>query len=82
MIIQFFLMMNFAIQIAEGGYNSVSQVQVEEAYQKKCDVICELNEVFGKIASRKSTNILITRVCIQEPDYNMDTDETVTGVKK
>ena len=41
-----------------------------------------MNEVFGKIATRKRTNILITRVCIQEPDYNMDTDETVTGVKK
>ena len=82
MIIQFFLMMNFAIQIAEGGYGSVKEVQVEEAYQKKCEVICELNEVFGRIAARKPTNILITRMCIQEPDFNTDTDETVTGVKK
>jgi hypothetical protein len=32
MIIQFFLMMNFAIQIAEGGYGSVKEVQIEEAY--------------------------------------------------
>lgn len=64
MIIQFFLMMNFAIQIAEGGYGSVKEVRMEEAYQKKCEVICELNGVFGKIAKRKNTNILVTRECI------------------
>jgi len=82
MIIQFFLMMNFAIQIAEAGYGSVASVQIEEAYQKKCAVICELNSVFGQIAKRKKTNILITRECIVTSDITLDTDETATGVKK
>jgi hypothetical protein len=82
MVLQFFLMMNFAIQIAEAGYGSVAEVQMEEAYQKKCVIICELNEVLGRIASRKKTNILITREWVHEPDFNDDADQTVTGVKK
>ena len=82
LILQFFLMMNFAIQIAEGGYGSVKEVQIEEAYQKKCAIICELYEVFGKIASRKSTNILVTREWVHEADVNEDANDTITGVKK
>ena len=64
LILMFFLLLNFAIQIAEGGYNSVSAVQIEEMYKKKCGVICELQAVFGGIAKRKPTNIIITRECI------------------
>lgn len=74
--------MNFAIQIAEAGYGSVAEVQEEEAYQKKCEIICELNEVFGSIASRKQTNILVTREWVHEPDFNDDADATITGIKK
>ena len=60
----------------------MASVQIEEAYQKKCAVICELNSVFGQIAKRKKTNILITRECIVTSDITLDTDETATGVKK
>jgi hypothetical protein len=55
---------------------------MEEAYQKKCNIICELNEVFGKIATRKKTNILVTREWVHEADVNEDVNPTVTGVKK
>ena len=62
LVLQFFLMMNFAIQIAEGGYGSVAKTQKEQAYQQKCKIICELNDVFGSFVPRKPNNILVTRL--------------------
>ncbi len=82
MVLQFFLLMNFAIQIAEGGYGSVKEVQMEEAYQKKCTTICELKKVFGKIATRKPTNILVTRETLRSPDDDSKPTETIVRIKK
>lgn len=81
LILQFFLMMNFAIQIAEGGYGSVAPTQQEQVYQQKCKIICELNEVLGNFASRKPTNILVTRM-FQQVSMCEDRNTTVLTFKK
>jgi hypothetical protein len=78
----FLILMNLIIQLIEGNYVAVKDGRTEEAYQKKCTVLCELNEVFGKIAKRKAINILITREYVDAPDFNNDTDETAKGLKK
>ena len=62
--------MNLLICIIEEQYAAVVNKRVEESYQKRCSVLCELNEVFGKIAKPKTAKILITRVWINEPDFN------------
>jgi hypothetical protein len=38
--------------------------------------------VFGKIAKRKLTNILVTRESVQNVEYVDESEETVIGVKK
>jgi len=55
------ILMNLIIALIEENYGAVVTKRVEEAYQKKCGVLVELNSVFGKLAKRKNTNILITR---------------------
>ena len=64
------VLMNLIIQLIEGNYVAVKDGRIEEAYQKKCAVLCELHEVFGKIAKRKPINILLTREWVNEPDFN------------
>jgi len=53
--------MNLVIALISENYGEVVNMRVEEAYQKKCNVLVELNSVFGGFAKRKNMNILITR---------------------
>ena len=46
--------------------------RLEESYQKKCAVLCELNSVFGRIAKRKILNILVSRVGENTADNDGD----------
>jgi hypothetical protein len=53
--------MNLVIALISENYGEVVNMRVEEAYMKKCNVLVELNSVFGRLAKRKNMNILITR---------------------
>jgi len=55
---------------------------MEEAYQKKCTIICELKEVFGKIAARKPTNILVTREALTSAADYAKPNQIINGIKK
>ena len=55
------VLMNLVIALISENYGEVVNMRVEEAYQKKCNVLVELNSVFGGFAKRKNMNILITR---------------------
>ena len=44
--------------------------------------MCELKEVFGKIAPRKPTNILVTRETITSPDDDAKPNKTIVGIEK
>ena len=45
---------NINVQVIEGVLGEVNERRLEEAYQKKCSVLCELRGVFGSIAKRKT----------------------------
>jgi hypothetical protein len=53
--------MNFTIALINDCYQESVPNRTEEAYQKKCGILCELNSVFGKYGKNSETNILITR---------------------
>lgn len=55
------VLMNLVIALISENYGEVVNMRVEEAYMKKCNVLVELNSVFGRLAKRKNMNILITR---------------------
>jgi hypothetical protein len=42
--------------------------------------MCELKEVFGKIAPRKPTNILVTRETVTSPDDDAKPNEIILGI--
>lgn len=44
--------MNFVIALINECYGEVSECRVEEAYQKKCAILGELNAVFGNMAQQ------------------------------
>lgn len=62
-IISVIIFMNFTIALINDSYQESIITRIEEAYQKKCGILCELNGVFGKYAQRSDTLILITREC-------------------
>ena len=62
-IISVIIFMNFTIALINDSYQECILTRIEEAYQKKCGILCELNGVFGKIGQRSPTLILVTRVC-------------------
>lgn len=76
------ILINLNVQVIEGVLGEVNGQRLEEAYQKKCGVLCELNEVFGKIAKRKQANILVTRVWLNPSEAPNDIDQTAKALKK
>ena len=54
--------MNFVIALINECYGEVSEHRFEEAFQKKCAILGELNSVFGSLAQQSSVDILVTRV--------------------
>jgi hypothetical protein len=73
---------NINVQVIEGVLGEVNERRMEEAYQKKCSVLCELRGVFGSIAKRKTSNVLVTRVSINEQDVSNDFNHSVNAIKK
>jgi len=69
--------------VIETVLKSVSAKRIEEAYQKKCGILCELNQVFGRIAKPKRCNILVTRLSTdQEEDTTNNMDKNSIALKK
>ena len=63
---------NINVQVIEGVLGEVNERRLEEAYQKKCNVLCELRGVFGSIARRKQQNVLVTRCWLSDFDVSND----------
>lgn len=61
-IISVLIFMNFTIALINDSYQDCIPTRIEEAYQKKCGILCELNGVFGKYAKKSDTQILVTRI--------------------
>jgi hypothetical protein len=61
-VINVLVFMNFVIALINDCYNEVAESRVEEAFQKKCAILCELDSVFGGLAQQRSIDILVTRV--------------------
>jgi uncharacterized membrane protein len=61
-VLNLLVVVNMNVQVIEGVLKSVNSKRVEEAYQKKCGVLVELNRVFGSLAKQKECNVLITRL--------------------
>jgi 16S rRNA U516 pseudouridylate synthase RsuA-like enzyme len=57
-------------------------MRVEEAYKKKCAVLCELNSVFGTLAKRKTVNIIVTRASAVGKEKSTRLDKNTSGLKK
>lgn len=76
------VVMNLNIQVIETVLKSVNNKRVEEAYQKKCGVLCDLNSVFGKMAKRKTVNVLITRLSTDEKVSESSIDKSAIALKK
>lgn len=55
---------------------------MEEAYQKKCNTLCELRGVFGGIAKRKIQNVLVSRTSIDDMAEGNDFNRSVNTIKK
>lgn len=74
---------NINVQVIEGVLGEVNERRMEEAYQKKCNTLCELRGVFGAIATPKYMNVIITRTWenTSEADVN-DFNHTVNSIKK
>lgn len=49
-VINVLVFMNFVIALINDCYNEVAESRVEEAFQKKCAILCELDSVFGGLA--------------------------------
>lgn len=73
---------NINVQVIEGVLGEVNERRLEEAYQKKCSVLCELRDVFGGIAQRKSQNVLVTRCWLSDFDVSNDMNRQVNAIKK
>lgn len=56
--------MNFTIAVINDCYGEIIDTKEEEAYAKKCGILCELEGVFGNIAKKSPTSILVTRECL------------------
>lgn len=70
------VVVNLNIQVIESVLKAVNKQRIEEAYQKRCGVLCELNGVFGKLARPKHTNVLITRLSTDQKESQ------ATGIDK
>lgn len=62
-IISVIIFMNFTIALINDSYQESIPTRIEESYQKKCGILCELNGVFGGFAQKSQTSILVTREC-------------------
>ena len=51
-----------AIALINEVYQETIQTRVEEALQKKCGILCELEKIFGKVTPPRSNNIIVTRI--------------------
>lgn len=46
-VISVIILMNFTIALINDSYQESIPTRIEEAYQKKCGILCDLNDVFG-----------------------------------
>ena len=53
---------NMVVALINEVYQEVIETRIEEALQKRCGILCELANIFGKITPPKATNIVVTRV--------------------
>lgn len=74
--------MNLIIAVINEHYGAVVILRTEETYQKRCAVLCELQSVFGAIAKKKLTNILVTRQGNVGRDASNRMDKATYALKK
>jgi hypothetical protein len=80
-IISCIVMMNFTIALINDCYADCIPKRIEQAYQKKCGILCELHKVFGRFAPKHPNNILVTRKG-QEESKPEETNEALKKLKK
>ena len=74
--------MNFTIAVINDCYGEIIETREEEAYQKKCGILCELEGVFGKFAKKSPTSILVTRESLNIESADNEVNYTLKGLKK
>ena len=82
-VINVLVFMNFVIALINDCYNEVAESRVEEAFQKKCGILCELDSVFVGLAQQRNVDILVTRVSESKNEVpESGVSDTVKVLKK
>lgn len=62
------IFLNFLIVTIEGVYEEVKQTQIEQAYQKKTEILKDLDDVFGRFIDARPVNVLVTRKLVEQAE--------------
>ena len=61
-IISVMVFCNMVVALINEVYQETILTRLEEALQKRCGILCELEKIFGKLTPPRSTNIVVTRI--------------------
>ena len=74
-IISVLVFCNMVVALINEVYQETILTRVEEALQKRCGILCELQKIFGKVTPPRSTNIVVTRISLDNFERSKsDTD--------
>ena len=75
------IFLNFLIAVISDVYADVQVNRVEESYQKKAEILRDLDLVFGKHINSRPCNILISRRALSNTERNETSKDTVRNLK-
>ena len=76
------IFLNFLIAVISDVYADVQQNKVEESYQKKAEILRDLDVVFGKYVQSMPANILVSRRPLTNTERNEISKDTVRNLKQ
>jgi hypothetical protein len=80
-LINVMILLNFLIVTIEGAYEDLKDLKIESAYQKKANILKDLDDVFGKYIDTRFVNILVVRQGV-EAAAREEVDEHLDNVRK